>query len=365
MAKELVLNTLLKFLGEYVVGITRENFKFGLFSGRVALNNLSLNPEFITKLRIPVRVVYGNIDQLEINIPWQALGSQPLKVYLQGINLLVAPLDVNAFDRNDAHNRILLLNKIGFLRAEKMIDIAAHLATAPEESSFLKNLAFKIIDTLEIHIVNIHMRYEDHVTIPKTVFSCGLTLESFHMMSTSSQWNEEKEGTSSSKSITDSSNARYKLVKITNIGLYWSILCDENQTMLGLGYDDWVVKMRHFVACDDRRTNDTDIVSSLQYIVHPSNSFTVKLTRAKPDIGIVVDSKDIIIHLDKVQIFQAVRTIEAAHHFNKMQHLLRHRPLKSAKEDPRIWWKYALLLVTEDPTILQNKVCLTCYNITI
>ena len=40
----------------------------------------------------------------------------------------------------------------------------------------------KIVDNIQLHIREVHLRYEDHVTCP-TDFAVGLSLESLHMQS--------------------------------------------------------------------------------------------------------------------------------------------------------------------------------------
>lgn len=48
----------------------------------------------------------------------------------------------------------------------------------------------KIINNVQIHIKNIHWRYEDRSNTPKHPFAVGFTLSEFKMVSTDEYWLE-------------------------------------------------------------------------------------------------------------------------------------------------------------------------------
>jgi vacuolar protein sorting-associated protein 13A/C len=48
----------------------------------------------------------------------------------------------------------------------------------------------KIINNVQIHIKNIHLRYEDHSSTPEHPFAAGVTLSEFKMVSTDEYWLE-------------------------------------------------------------------------------------------------------------------------------------------------------------------------------
>lgn len=337
MAKDIVLNTLLKFLGEYINGLTKENFKFGLLSGKVQLKNLSLNPNFITKLRIPVRVIHGSIDNLEINIPWQSLGSQALEVVMGGVNILLVPLNSHQYDKHEIITRIQLLNQIAFLRAEKLIEIAAHLASGSEDNSFFKSFAIKIMDTLQLKLQNIHIRYEDSTTIPKEIFSCGILLESFRFMSTNGEWQE----TTYSKNA----DSRYKVAKLLNLGVYWN-MDSSNNLYMSLPFEEWITRM----------TDTWTTKEELSYIIEPSNWMNIHVTTKKPLVLVKIEGDSIRATVDRKMLLQATLLIKASFNYNVLQRLIQHRPDLSPSNDPRGWWRYALLLVTRRENVLSNKV---------
>ena len=109
MAKAMLLNVLVDVLGEFVEGLTADNLKLGVFSGKIVLKNLQLNKEGIEKLNLPLTVVKGYLDLLEIKIPWTSLQSQPVRVDINGVYLLVSPLDESKRNVEEEIQVILLI----------------------------------------------------------------------------------------------------------------------------------------------------------------------------------------------------------------------------------------------------------------
>ncbi len=88
MAKKLLLDALTKALGEFVDGINAENFKLGIWNGKVgcilcvpklilltvphpsflqvSLSNLVLNGRKLQELDLPVSIVSGSLRTLEV-----------------------------------------------------------------------------------------------------------------------------------------------------------------------------------------------------------------------------------------------------------------------------------------------------------
>lgn len=111
MAKELLLNALVSILGDYIEGITKDNLKLGVWSGKIELKNLQLNHSGIEKLKLPLNIINGYVSSLKLNIPWTSLGSQPVKIYIDGIYLLVGPLNFNKFNLNETNIRFNIQKK--------------------------------------------------------------------------------------------------------------------------------------------------------------------------------------------------------------------------------------------------------------
>ncbi len=60
-------------------------------TGEVKLRNAVLKTSAFDDLGLPVTVVHGTIDLLELRIPWSSLQSSPMIVIVQDVNILLGP----------------------------------------------------------------------------------------------------------------------------------------------------------------------------------------------------------------------------------------------------------------------------------
>ena len=107
MAKQMLLNALVQTLGEYIE-LNAENLDLSLavWSGQIVLHDLKLKTEKILR-NYNVSVLHGQIQTLEVTIPWTALLNSPVKVVIDGFFLQVNPINVDALDKEETRKRIL------------------------------------------------------------------------------------------------------------------------------------------------------------------------------------------------------------------------------------------------------------------
>eukprot|EP01035_Chromulina_nebulosa_P019459 gene19459-25341_t len=87
MAKRLLLGLLVDVLGSYVEGLTEENLKVGVWSGKLQFTNLKLKKSALDNLNLPVTVSHGMLELLKIKVPWTSLDSKPVQVTIDGLYL--------------------------------------------------------------------------------------------------------------------------------------------------------------------------------------------------------------------------------------------------------------------------------------
>ena len=68
--KQLLLSFLVNILGEFVNGLTEENLKVGVWGGKIKLKNIEINKSGLEKMNLPLTVIEGYLDSLEVKIPW-------------------------------------------------------------------------------------------------------------------------------------------------------------------------------------------------------------------------------------------------------------------------------------------------------
>ena len=91
MAKAILLRVLESYLGRYISGITADNLKMGVWSGKVELQNLELRPSALADLKLPVKVRHGTIGKLTAVVPWRHLGSKPVQITMDEVFVLAVP----------------------------------------------------------------------------------------------------------------------------------------------------------------------------------------------------------------------------------------------------------------------------------
>ena len=85
-----------RLLGRYVAGLEKGNVRLKVWSGRVVLENLCLRQDALIGL-VPVHMLTGRIDRLEMVVPWHKLGSLPVTLDLRGVYVLATPLNEHSW----------------------------------------------------------------------------------------------------------------------------------------------------------------------------------------------------------------------------------------------------------------------------
>jgi vacuolar protein sorting-associated protein 13A/C len=376
MTKRLLLNALVTVLGDFVEGLTEENLKVGVWSGKIILNHLKLNNNGIKKLKFPVDIVHGYVETLEVVIPWASLESQPVKILLQGVYLLMTPMNISSTTKQeDLLERIEQLKSQILDEIEKSVErsFQANEPQAVKNNSYFERLSTKILDNLEIELSDVHLRIEDSVTFTSQTLSCGVTIDSFAVSTTNSNWEETFIARAHNANQTQQI---HKLAKLQNLSLYWTI---DSPELANLSLDEWLVQMQSLIykrdKSDSAETQRTGGERGRQgeremgYLLEPPNTFTLKIQHNEsaaapspqspqflPKIKAMIESIDLRFHLDKLQYQQIMRCIEDAKYKNRLLPLLKHKPQESVRSNPRAWWRYALILVTGRENYWTSKV---------
>ena len=353
MSKRLLLDVLVNVLGDYVEGLTEENLKVGVWAGKISLSHLQLNLESLKKMNLPVNVQEGSVESVEVSIPWAHLESSPVKITIDGVYLLVSSYDIDHSSRDYLYQRQLATKRHKLQQVEKSLDLKTQVPEegASHDPSYIQRLTAKIIDNLEITLTNIHIRYEDNTTIPGVPFAAGITLESFLVRTTNSNWEVvfvERKGHSSSTKI-------HKLARLSNFCLYWSTsspLISEN------GNVQWLEKMKELVY-----TNEAPIAMDhvIEYIICPPNDLTLKLIhdehkQAVPKVSATIESVNLGLRLKKPQYHQAMITLGAINMQERKQLIYLLKPQNRPTENPKLWWHYAYSVVCNRLARHEDKV---------
>ena len=247
-----------------------------------------------------------------------------------------------------------------------------------KSASYLQNLTAKIIDNIEIKLSNVHIRYEDSTTIPNTIYSAGVTIDSFSLTSTNDKWETMFVARGLSKLI-------HKLAKLNNLGIYWQ---HHSEQLSLLPQAQCVARMKALIytasnhppvlssqssqssssssaTSSPRQASLTSLPppspsSNLDFILCPPNALHVQVVKndeanSVPVLTVTVTSTDLILSVDRQQYHQVMITLDKFKAMSNMQRLMTYRPSVSVRESPRQWWKYAYKAVTNRENAFDSK----------
>ena len=341
ITKKLLLNLLVKVLGEFVE-LDENNLSVAIISGQVCLHNLKLRTENIFK-KFNFMIFHGSLKTLEITIPWNLVGSA-WKIKLEGILIDVGPPAPTQSKKGSSPSpkdgpqhlfgtwnssaalRELLQKALDEkMQKLKMIDEYLELSHGvltsegsgssstgglltgnTNSESYIQQLTSRIIDNIEISLMNIHVRYEDSLAIPGSCFAAGITLEAFNISTCDEYWrpafiNNTDNGSSAA--------CVKKLATLQSLGIYWEV---QSESIAHLPFEAWKNAMLDMI-----HTGIRPVSRSLNYILSPAGSgMYMKFTHFKrpvegmPRFDIIAESNDMKFHIDNTQYQQLFHLLD-------------------------------------------------------
>ena len=124
-----------------------------------------MNRAAFEELNIPITVKRGILGKLEVKIPWTSLSTDPTVVVLEDICLLVVPKEAS-YDEDYKKREEETKNgalQIFQLAREEIYEAPKEAPT--EKKGFVDKMMEKVVRNVRIEIKNIHIRYEDDLSI--------------------------------------------------------------------------------------------------------------------------------------------------------------------------------------------------------
>ena len=92
--------------------IDPKKLNMSVYSGVVDLQDLNLKKNIFSKVNLPIRLVIGRIRRLFVRVPWNALSSTPVQIEIQGLQLLIEPLENSEWEQfAEGQNKFEILEK--------------------------------------------------------------------------------------------------------------------------------------------------------------------------------------------------------------------------------------------------------------
>jgi len=172
-----------------------------LWQGHMEVFDLELESFAFNKLLgLPVSTKRSKVHKLTVKVPWSHIQSQPVEIFLSGVEIIAVPDSNQDYERNendDQEKKMRKLEQLNNLYDSNDDDI--------KDGSFWEKLGTKILNNLQLVFNDISIVLEDD-----SRFS-SITIDRISMLSTDDKWNE---------SFSLDSSLSFKLAKIDNFQVH-------------------------------------------------------------------------------------------------------------------------------------------------
>ncbi|EJU02006.1 hypothetical protein DACRYDRAFT_22408 [Dacryopinax primogenitus] len=331
MVLESVLQTFLnRFLAPYVENLNTSQMNFGIWSGEVKLRNLKLKREALDKFRLPVDVVEGYLGEFRLSVPWNNLRGKPVAVAIENVYLIAVPAAESKVDPEKDERREQAAKQEKLENAELLRLRSGEEELSPEDEAknqtFISQLSTRILNNLQITVKNVHIRYEDKLSVPAHPFAAGITLAGFLAVSTNENWMETF--------IEGSFGAIHKLSKLESLAIYFDT---DMTSMLGKGPE----KLDEMIARQGQTPDH-------QYVLKPVTGeaklvMSHRPSAEEPRIDATVLFEEIGLNLDDKQWRDVLSVGELFHFYTRQYQYRKYRPLQDEFDESksRAMWKFA------------------------
>uniref|UniRef100_A0A803VTA7 Vacuolar protein sorting 13 homolog A n=1 Tax=Ficedula albicollis TaxID=59894 RepID=A0A803VTA7_FICAL len=292
--------------------------KLGIWGGK----GLERRGEPPSQLDVPFKVKAGHIGQLNLQIPWQNLYTQPVEAVLDGVYLLIVPTASIKYDAEKEARQLLEARQRELQRIEEAKQKIADRDKVKEEKqdTFVEKLVTQVIKNLQLKISNIHIRYEDDITNRDNPLSFGISLQNLN----------------TNKYVL----LYFQLVRLDNLFAYWNV---KSEMFYHGGYDESLVNLKQGVASHNVIPDGYDFVfrpisAKAKLLMNPRSDVDF----SSPKIDLDVNLQDITVEFNKPQYFSVMELLESIDMMTRNLPYRKYRPDVPVHNNAKIWWKYVL-----------------------
>ncbi|CAG9832775.1 unnamed protein product [Diabrotica balteata] len=283
-----ILNT---YLGKYVE-LNTDQLSIALLSGKVELENLPLKKDALRHLGLPVEIKTGFIGKIQLQVPVSQIRSAPWVIVIEQLCLVATPLSID-----------------------------------------------------QLRVQDVHIRYEDSVSLPDQTFACGITLGSLIAQSCDQNWLP--------KFVHPSPNEdSFKILELKEFGLYWMML-NESESLSLLNVAKLAEAMSRNKLEKTTRNYVLPAVSAQAHLKRNRSAEPLRSSMPRYVCDLLLEE----VHLSLVdwQYNQIVNCIHGLQDINRLRKYRRYKPMLPVKHDARAWWFYAISCFY--PTGKQPSIC--------
>ncbi|KYN30792.1 Vacuolar protein sorting-associated protein 13D [Trachymyrmex septentrionalis] len=335
MLEGLVAWVLNNYLGKYVENLNTDQLSIALLSGEVELENLPLKREALRHIGLPMEVKAGFIGKVRLQVPVRQIRTASWVIGIEQLYLVAGPINLDEYD-NEAEEQAILeykLSRLDALEARWRADIEHDPGYyASSYSSWLNygtSLVTNIIENLQLNIKDVHIRYEDDITLPDdNGIAFGITIGALTTQSCDASWIP----CSTSWNLTDAS---FKLMELDSLSVYWNHV-KKDQLFGGLNLGDLAIAM-------SKNKIHRHILSPVNARAHIKRDRTERPLRSinKPRIVVDLLLDEVPLSITDLQYEEMVKCIKELDRIDRRKQQWRYRPVVPVKTACKEWWKYA------------------------
>ncbi|KAK3890033.1 hypothetical protein Pcinc_005997 [Petrolisthes cinctipes] len=339
MFKNIISDILNRVLGTYIENLDSSKLNVSIWGGDVELNGLEIKQSALDELDLPVRPVFGHIGRLKLKIPWKDLYNDAWVASVEKVVVVAVPKTSISYDQ-EREDRLRHEAKMSQLHnAEEARK--KHQEVGKDEKpkdGFLEKLLAQVIRNIQIYIRDIHIRYEDCVSCPKSPFAAGVTLHNLSIVSTDEEWTP----------CLSKNRLIYKLSTLDSLGVYWL----PNAALLSLGS----YSKEEMLSCLIQQiASQQHIPQGMKYMIGPISSTAKLQMNTKPEepddnsnifvtprLNLNVVMELLAIGLSRHQYSNIMALLDSLDRLKTSSQFRRYRPAsREIKGNAREWWHYA------------------------
>uniref|UniRef100_A0A7N6BRJ3 Vacuolar protein sorting 13 homolog A n=1 Tax=Anabas testudineus TaxID=64144 RepID=A0A7N6BRJ3_ANATE len=323
--ESVVVDVLNRFLGDYVVNLDSSQLKLGIWGGDAVLKNLEIKENALSQLDIPFKVRAGHIGRLQLKIPWKNLYNQSVEATLDGVYLLIVPTASIKYDAEKEEKQLQEARQRELQRIEETKLKAAEQENPKleKQDTFVEKLVTQVIKNLQVKISNIHVRYEDDVSIQ---FDCSRNLTYFlivHFLYS-------------------------QLVRLDSLFAYWNV----NSALFSNHSPDEALVSHPLISVSHGNILS---VSCFWFTVFRPISADAKLRMnprsdvdfSSPKVDLMVNLSEVAIELNRPQYISILELLGSVDMMSRNLPYRKYRPVVRVHKNARIWWKYVITSILE------------------
>ncbi|XP_033726256.1 vacuolar protein sorting-associated protein 13A-like isoform X3 [Pecten maximus] len=346
--ESLVVDLINKYLGDYVENLDRSQLKLGIWGGDAVLQNLDLKESALDDLDLPVKIKAGHIGKLTLKIPWKNLYTEPVIASIDGVYALAVPniaIKYNA-EKEEKAKQEAKQRRLQQIEEAKQLEAEKNKPKDPKKDSFAEKMATQIIKNLQVHVKNIHVRYEDSYTNPKRPFSLGVTLQELLFQTTDENWTP--------CILKEAVTQIYKLVRLDSLAVYWN---SSSECLDGTDKAAILERLKTDIASKDKKTQSQYLIKPISLVSHLRLNTKPEQTKFTiPKIYLTLVFDDIAVMLSKMQYTDILEMLEALERMTLRGVYRKYRPEVAVHQHSKKWWHFAMTSVLEESVRRRRRM---------